>query len=61
MTAKELIRQLQLVSPDSSIIIEDADTGWYLKLSQVRVEVNEIFTRVILYASYRDEVEKENV
>ena len=65
MTVAELIQELKKYQPNDLMIIEDADTNWYLKLSKVdstKISTinddmkTEVEVRiVILSASYKDE------
>jgi hypothetical protein len=54
MTLKEFKKKLSQYPDDLEVIIEDADTGWYLRLSEINLEKE--YRYLILCASYRDEV-----
>lgn len=57
MTVKELINKLQDVDEDLTVVIDDADTNWTLKLPDDGVY--EMDNYLVLSASYRDEINRD--
>jgi hypothetical protein len=56
MTVQELINILNAYPKDSIVVIEDADTDWYLELSRISV----VKDLTVLRAEYSDQIELDD-